>query len=97
MYPPDTLHTCLSAYLGYPSNPNVKIGELDNNMTRLHKLWALMSSPAKPQEQRELKDVLGKFLTAEDKKKGEKFEVQGESGASDFVKVSLTNHSRLQR
>jgi hypothetical protein len=62
MFPPDTLHTCLSAYLGYPSNPNVKIGELDNNMTWLHKLWALMSSLVKPQEQRGLKDVLGKFL-----------------------------------
>jgi len=55
VYPPDTLHTCLSAYLGYPSNPKAKIGELDNNLTWLHKLWALMLSPAKPQEQCKLK------------------------------------------
>lgn len=97
MFSPDTLHTCLSAYLGYSSNPNVKIGKLDNNMTWLHKLWALMSSLAKPQEQRELKDVLGKFLMAEDKKKGKKFEVQGESGTLDFVKVTLTNHFKVQQ
>jgi hypothetical protein len=95
MCPPDTLHTRLSAYLGYPSNPTVKIGELDNNSTWLHKLWALMPSSAKPQEQRELKDVLGEFLTAEGKKKGKKFEVQGESGASDFVKVTPTNYWKL--
>jgi hypothetical protein len=74
MYPPDTLHTCLSAYLGYPSNPKVKIGELNNNLTLLHKLWALMLSPTKPQERRELKDVLGECLTAEDKKKDKNFE-----------------------
>lgn len=56
-----------------------------------------MLSPAKPQEQCKLKDVLGEFLTAEDKKKGKKFEVQGESGALDFVKVTLINHLKLQR
>jgi hypothetical protein len=54
-----------------------------------------MLSPAKAQEQHNLKDVLGDFLMAEDKKKGKKFEVQGESGALDLVKVTLTNKLKL--